>query len=500
MKKSFALMIVLTPFLMFGAIQATREYCDKNREKAVTEAVGQLETIAGPTIESYMIEHGIPSTVTNTVQIEKIINKEIIYSTNYVDNVISNFYLVKNYTNNVYEVTNKTEYIESIISNYYHTIYETTNTVNYTTNYSTFVTSVQEETNTHFIVWSDGLLSIEKDDIEIWREKGYDGMTADQIREYIASYTDRALETPLQTQNDTISMWQGYLDGSNVVFSITNYQSGAYIADDAKMRILELKDDGKYSEVYNTRMEILTHLGKFAETNGYESLIAEKADKAWGKYTSGGTDVESMGMSNTVYMTAPNTVFAGGTEWERVAVGEGAICVLVDRGAPVYTDGEEGLFRFQDAGGTNYFGFAKTDAYNIGADTDGIDVQSGIVTLTYNITSSSKPIIMYSSSLVNPITWEQLNESDGSAVSGASHLVQWETNPAEGTQVCYINCADQPQGFFRAEIQVAGSATFITNMPADLQAGIIATNETTKSTSMIKPVVRNGVVTWEVIK
>lgn len=500
MKKPFALVVCLSPFLLFGAIQATREYCDKNREKAVSEAVGQLETIAGPTIEAYMSEHGIPSTVTNTVQIEKIINKEILYSTNYVDNVISNFYLVKNYTNNVYEVTNRTEYIESIISNYYHTIYETTNTVNYTTNYSTFVTSVQEETNTHFIVWSDGLLSIEKDDIEIWREKGYDGMTSAQIREYITSYTDKALETPLQSQNEIISTWQGYLDGSNVVFSITNYQSGAYIADDAKMRILELKDDGKYSEVYNTRTEILTHLGKFAETNGYEELIAEKADKAWGKYTSGGTDVESMGMSNTVYMTAPNTVFAGGTEWKRVAVGEGSICVLVDRGAPVYTDGEAGLFRFQDAGGTNYFGFAKTDAYNIGADTDGITVQNGIVTLTYNITSSTKPIIMYTSTLSKPIVWEQLNEADGSAVSGASHLVQWESNPAEGMQVCYINCADQPQGFFRAEVQVAGSTTFITNMPADLQAGIVASNETTKSMSMIKPVVRNGVVYWEVMK
>lgn len=500
MKRSFALMVVLTPFVLFGAIQATREYCDKNREKAVTEAVGQLETIAGPTIEAYMSEHGIPSTVTNTVQIEKIINKEIIYSTNYVDNVISNYYLVKNVTNNLYEVTNRTEYIESIISNYYHTIYETTNTVNYTTNYSTFVTAVQEETNTHFIVWSDGLLSIEKNDIEIWREKGYDGMTAAQIREYVASYTDKALESPLADQNSVITTWQSYLDGSNVVFSITNYQSGAYIADDAKLRILELKDDGNYSEVYNTRTEILTHLGKYAETNGYETLIAGKADKAWGKYTSNGTSLDEMGVSNTVYMTAGNTVFAGGTEWERVAVGEGAIWVLVDRGAPVYTDGEEGMFRFQDAGGTNYFGFAKTDSYNIGADTDGITQESGIVTLTYNITSSTKPIILYTSTLTKPIVWEQLNEADGSAISGASHLVQWETNPSEGTQVCYINCADQPQGFFRAEVQVAGSATFITNMPADLQAGIIATNETSKSTSMIKPVVRNGVVYWEVVQ
>lgn len=490
MKKPFALMVALAPFVLFGAIQATREYCDKNRDKAVSAAVDQLKNIAGPTIESYMSEHGIPTRVTNTVEL--VINKEIVnsYHTNYTDNVISNYYEVKNVTNNFYEVTNTT--------------YITT-----TTNYSTFVTAIQEETNTQFIVWSDDLLTIEKDGKQVWREKDVNDINQTYLKTYMDTKIDPVISNVETWMQSCDEVWQGYIDGSNVVFAVNNYYPNAtnqiYTTDVAvgKLTIRELNSDGtSYTTIYDSKKDIKSFLDEYKATvdKSMEAIDGRKADKAWGKYTSSGTDLESMGMSNTVYMTAANTVFAGGTEWERVAVGEGAIWVLVDRGAPVYTDGEEGMFRFQDAGGTNYFGFAKTDSYNIGADTDGITQESGIVTLTYNITSSTKPIILYTSTLTKPIVWEQLNEADGSAISGASHLVQWETNPSEGTQVCYINCADQPSGFFRAEVQVAGSASFITNMPADLQAGIIATNETTKSMSKIKPVVRNGVVYWEVVQ
>ena len=161
------------------------------------------------------------------------------------------------------------------------------------------------------------------------------------------------------TQTRTIvTTWENFLDGSNVVFSITNYLSGSYNLDAAKLKILELRD-GAYQEVYNSRDEILLHIENF-RTNDFRvatnqvigavnAAIGNKADKDWGKYTSAGGEAPE----NTVYMTAPNTVFAGGLEYERVAVGEGAVCVLTTRGAPVWTQGDEGTFKFQDDGGTN---------------------------------------------------------------------------------------------------------------------------------------------------
>lgn len=297
-----------------------------------------------------------------------------------------------------------------------------------------------------------------------------------------------------------VATWENFLDGSNVVFSITNYISGAYSLDAAKLRILELRD-GEYQEVYNSRDEILLHIDDFSNRYVRVALdaivdevaerLASKADCAWGKYTSAGGEAPS----NTVYMTAPNTVFAGGLEYERVAVGEGTICVLTTRGAPVWTQGDEGTFKFQDDGGTNYFGFAKTDSYTIGANPDGITVQGGMVTLNYNITMSGRLCVWYKSSLSSG-AWEQLNLPDGSSVAGASYAVTWEANPDPGTQVCYLNVGNQPQGFFRATVEVAGEAKFMTNMPADLSGGVICTNTAKEVDGVIKPSFNGSSVIW----
>lgn len=298
-----------------------------------------------------------------------------------------------------------------------------------------------------------------------------------------------------------VTTWENFLDGSNVVFSITNYMSGTYNLNAAKMTIKELRD-GSYREVYNSRDEILLHMRDFKDNDfknatnqvigAVNAAIGNKADKDWGKYTSAG----GVAPENTVYMTAPNTVFAGGLEYERVAVGEGAICVLTTRGAPVWTQGDEGTFKFQDGGGTNYFGFAKTDSYTIGANTDGITVRDGMVTLNYNITMSGRPCVWYKAELTSDTPWEQLNLSDGSQVSGASHVVIWEQNPPANSQVCYINVGNQPQGFFRATIEVAGEAKFMTNMPADLSGGIICPNTATGVNGVIKPTFNGTTVQW----
>ena len=297
-----------------------------------------------------------------------------------------------------------------------------------------------------------------------------------------------------------VTTWENFLDGSNVVFSITNYLSGSYNLNAAKLRILELRE-GEYHEVFNSRDEILLHIDDFSNryvrvaldaiVDEVAARLASKADRDWGKYTSAGGDAPA----NTVYMTAPNTVFAGGLEYERVAVGEGTICVLTTRGAPVWTQGDEGTFKFQDDGGTNYFGFAKTDSYTIGANTDGITVQGGMVTMNYNITMSGRPCVWYKSSLSSG-AWEQLNLPDGSPVAGASHAVTWEANPDPGTQVCYINVGNAPSGFFRATVEVTGEAKFMTNMPADLSGGIISTNTATGVNGVVKPSFNGSSVIW----
>jgi hypothetical protein len=294
-----------------------------------------------------------------------------------------------------------------------------------------------------------------------------------------------------------------FVDGSNVIISVTNYMSGSYRLDAAKFRLLELRE-GEYRELYNSKTEILLHVtnetsrikGEIdsslnALSDDVDLRISSKADKDWGKYTSAGNEAPS----NTTYLTSPNTVFAGGMEYERVSVSLGTICVLKNAGAPVYTQGDEGTFKFQDDGGTNYFGFAKSDSYTIGCNTDDISVHNDIVTLTYNVTMSGVPCIWYTPDLINQ-PWVQLNLPDGSQAEGAPVVVSWETNPEPGQEICYINAGNIGRGFFKATIEVAGSAKFMTNMPADFTGGIFCTDGRT----VVRPVNNNGVVTLEVVR
>ena len=280
---------------------------------------------------------------------------------------------------------------------------------------------------------------------------------------------------------------------------MTNYIGSAEIP---KLRLLELQGEGtnaQYREVWNDtrKVEILEASIKSNYVSGARLAETLKgyAPRAWGAYTDrGDTNV----VAETTWMANPQTVFAGGTEYQRVAVGDGAICVLTTKGAPTYTAGEAGTFRFQDAGGTNYFGFSKSDSYTIGCNTDGIAVGAdGLVTLTYNVIMADDtfPVVYYAATLDGD--WEQLNEADGSATDGASVPVTWGT---EGTAYkAYVNLAgaSAPTGFFRAETSVAGGAIFETNMRARLDGGIECVNTATGKAGVIKPKYDGTSVKWE---
>jgi hypothetical protein len=306
------------------------------------------------------------------------------------------------------------------------------------------------------------------------------GSYASQSSMDTANKNISANTTALSTLDTKVGTWEEFVSGSNVVFVITNYQSNAYSDQIDKFKIMELVSDGGtnyYREVYNSHTDINTHLVAF-KADLIDPEIAKKADKAWQKYSSAGTDLEELGMSNTVYMTAAKTVFAGGLEFERVVVGQGSIGVLTTKGAAAYTTGEAGTFRIQDATSDNYFGYSKTDDYVIGCNTDKITVSSSnLVCLEYDLISSTYPIIYYMQSLQNydPTAWEQLNDSDGNQISGASHAVTFDTSTPEKFYV-YIDCSTQPSGFFMAKITVAGQSTFETNMKASFSKGILCTD------------------------
>lgn len=284
-----------------------------------------------------------------------------------------------------------------------------------------------------------------------------------------------------EATREVVTTLVGQVNGSNVVIVVTNYLSGAYILDAAKLQIRELRD-GQYRTVYNSRDEILLHLGAF-ETNKLNAakaelraeiaaVLAEMQHDAWGRRTSTGNPAPS----NTIYTTEPSFVFGGGLEYERIAVGAGAIGILMDKGAPSYTAGDSGTFLFKDATGENYFGYSMTSGYAIGVPTDGIQVTEQRVTLTYNIVGSC-PIVMWCPALfpgcakdITGAGWYQLNDKEGNPIEGAPFecAVDMESTPEVAT--VYIDTGANPTGFFSAWTSVPGKSSFKTNMPMDLDA------------------------------
>ena len=311
--------------------------------------------------------------------------------------------------------------------------------------------------------------------------------TAAQSSADAAQRSADAATNSVDSLKTIVISWNDTLNGSNVWFVVTNYISGAYVLEEGKLKIKEIVD-GQEREIYNSRTEIRLHLDDFRD-KVFEPLLAQlkqevlaeltkKADRAWGNYTSAGGDVPD---TNMVYMTAPHTVFGGGLEFERIEIGEGAIHVLASHGAPQYTAGSEGTFRFYDLQRINYFGYSSTASYTLGVNASNIIVNNGLVELHIPVVMSGHPCVYWSPELFSGILsgydkWTQLNNTEGNAVDGAPFAVVWEQNPPEGEQICYINVADNPKGFFVFTVDVPGTASFETNMPANFEAGILCTN------------------------
>lgn len=129
--KKLAAVILGLGFALYlsAAVQVTKEYCDRNAERAVTNSLQAAREYV-PTV-------AIPI----------------------IGNVVTNYLLEEGRV-----ITNVTREVHYIIE---------TNTVNnsWSTNYSTLVVSVQQETNTLFEVGIDGRLRIYKGEELIWEEK-----------------------------------------------------------------------------------------------------------------------------------------------------------------------------------------------------------------------------------------------------------------------------------------------------------------------------------------
>lgn len=323
-----------------------------------------------------------------------------------------------------------------------------------------------------------------------------------------ATYTSAQLYTksyayPFTQGNiisNTVSQWEGYWNGSNVYWSVTNYLE----AGNAKiMKLYEIQTNGVTREVWNDsdKYDIFytNTLAAVSLTNNYtigvvSNLLDSKADRAWGKYCSTGEDAPN---TNTTWISSQETVMAGGYAYRKIAVGSGTISVLVSHGSVPYATGKEASFTIGDGYGTNYFGYVAQDNFVLGADCEGITVAGGLVTMDYQVIGSTFPIMYWCDDLITK-DWQQMNRSDGTAIPTAPFGGATWSLAAGGTAAkVHVNVGTAPQGFFSCMTTNIGGGTFKTNMRADfLDAGLMCTNTLSTQMGVIRPKFNGTTVEW----
>lgn len=178
-------------------------------------------------------------------------------------------------------------------------------------------------------------------------------------------------------------------------------------------------------------------------------------DPAWGKRAPDGSlnpDPDYM-----TYLNAPATMHASGYQW----ASSGAYYVLAQSGAVAFDGGPNGEARWGLDLSSNYVGFVRGGSIVVGAQADGIivDSQAQTASITFDYGGGDWPVLMFAPSL-----------SDGLAGFVEQDGVAWVDN-ADGTATVTAP-ATTPGGFWYATTTYSTDAIFVTKPPLRLDGGI----------------------------
>ncbi len=246
--------------------------------------------------------------------------------------------------------------------------------------------------------------------------------------------------------------------GTNVLLVVTNYNSTAH-APAIKLQHLD-PQSGEYVTYWDEeRRHGMTLTNAMHYT---DAAIGTCAPAAWSGTTSGLGQEAPAGVT---WISTPETVVAGGFEYEKIVTSAGNVWVLTSNG--LYTGPTtNSYFRVAAADGTELFSIEKTDSYLIGVNPDGITKSGNTVTIPVNVVASEHPYLRASRTLVNA-DWVKETENGFSC--------PWASVSWSGTTGAYVATitTSEPQAFFYFEYMVAGVAKIKNSAKTDLSGGII---------------------------
>lgn len=253
--------------------------------------------------------------------------------------------------------------------------------------------------------------------------------------------------------------------GTNVLLIVTNYNSAVH-APLMSLQHLD-PDTGEYVVYWNeSRRHGITLTNAMEHADAAVAAERERADaayapRAWSHTTSG---LGAEAPAGVTWISTPETVIAGGYEYEKVVTSAGAVWVLASNGLTAGAT-TNGYFRIEASDGTELFSIEKTDSYLVGVPADGIARSGNTVTIPLNVVAPSHPYIRAAKNLVNA-AWVKEDEN-GFACDFAS--VSW--SGSSGAYVATVTCAE-PQAFFYFEFLHEGTSKIRNTAATEMTGGI----------------------------
>lgn len=246
--------------------------------------------------------------------------------------------------------------------------------------------------------------------------------------------------------------------GTNVVLVVTNYNSQTH-APAMKLQHLDT-ESGQYVTYWDeTRRHGMTLTNAMNYT---DAQIETRAPKAWSGTTSG---LGAEAPAGVTWISTPETVIAGGYEYEKVVTSAGAVWILTSNGLSTGAT-TNSFFRVSASDGTELFSIEKTDSYLVGVSPDGITRSGNTVTVPVNVVGNAHPYIRATTNLVDAV-W---TKEDENGFSCPWATVSW--SGTTGAYVATITCS-QPAAFFYFEYMVEGVAKIKNSAKTEMTGGII---------------------------
>lgn len=276
--------------------------------------------------------------------------------------------------------------------------------------------------------------------------------------------TTATLSDEVQAVSNDFSLVYRLYSGSNVVCEVTNYNS---IVHSPTMRLLQLDTNGVYITVWTETNNLhriaqaATNYTDLAISNAETRADASYAPRAWSATTSGlGADAPD----GVTWISTPETVIAGGYEYEKTVSSAGSVWVLCSNGMTSGTT-TNSYFTIKASDGTELFSIEKTDSYLVGVDADGITNNAGTVTIPVGVVAAAHPYIRACTNLVNA-AWEKEDDTGFSC--------DWATVAWSGSSGAYVATVttSAPQAFFYFEFVQEGSTVIRNNAPTSLDGGV----------------------------